>query len=267
MQHRFFIFRLSLTIRKTLEVILLYLTVFIFNQMSLPSHRVVEGVEEQEQKGFLLKLKSLYLRIYNLFGCLILFMNRLSRLSCNAFTHFILYCCIFVYCIFNHSILNVFLLLLVCCDVLSLKNVEQYTSKHIPTAIKQTETTPTVPSNRRLSLSPSRINIAYERVSLYDDASYSNWITLFPNMTIRSFLYWSFCLLFIIRHFFLLFSNKELKTASLTIRCIVYAINGGLNQSNSVYYEYFLFLFMAMLNHVLFITLFEIEFTHSYPGE
>lgn len=175
-----------------------------------------------------------------------------------------------LYCILYHSFINILIFLLVCVDALSLKNVEQYTSTQLSSFEEQTESEDLQdeePPVQRLSVSPSRITIAYEKASLYDDASYSNWITLFPNMTIRAWMYWILCVLFLVRHFFLLFSRKQLESASLPIRCVIYFLNGGLNKSTSIFYEFFLLLAVAMLNHVFIEFLFDLELDYSSSGD
>ena len=184
--------------------------------------------------------------------------NRIIHFSCNVFIHILLHGCIVVYCMFNHSILNILIVLILFLDTVNLKNVNEYASTSLPSIIKQGSVQTTNTSNthrrksldRRYSFSAASIGNAYEKVSLQDDASYSTWILLFPNMTIRSFLYDCLCLLLLIRHFFLLFSEKTLNDSSSFIHHVIYLLNGGHSNASILFYEYFLMLAVCVLNHV-----------------
>lgn len=174
---------------------------------------------------------------------------RLSRLSCSLLVHLLLYAVTIVYCIFNHSLINALLMILVYIDVIALQNVEQYAIKHLPFLTKKSNQTEKSRLKRQLSIS---VDSAYERISLHDEASYSNWISLFPNMSIRSLLYICFCVLLLARHMMNLFTQEVLVSSSLVWHRVIYALNGGLSISSSIYYEVILCILISFLNHVVY---------------
>lgn len=180
------------------------------------------------------------------YDCIILF--RLSCLSCNLLVHLLLYAVTIVYCIFNHSLINAFLMVLVCIDVIALQNVEQYAIKHLPFLTKKSNHTDKPRLKRQLSIS---VDSAYERISLHDEASFSNWISLFPNMRIRSLLYICFCIQLLIKHMINLFTREVLVSSSPFWHRVIYALNGGLSFSSSIYYELILCILVSFLNHVV----------------
>ena len=176
--------------------------------------------------------------------------NRISNLSCNLFMNCFLYLLICYYCKEYYSILNTLILLLMCIDALNLQNMEQFSTSLSRKQASQQKKQQSPDLKRRRSFS-SIVSSAFVEISLQDDTSYSNWLNLYPSLLSRSVLYWIFCLQFLVKHFFLLFSKHDLDDSSSLCHHLIYALNGGYSNSLTMYYEFILYFFIAFLSHVL----------------
>lgn len=160
-----------------------------------------------------------------------------------------LYMLICYYCKEYYSIINTIILLLMCIDALNLQNMEQFSLSLSRKHSSQQKKQQTPELKRRRSFS-SLVSSAFVEVSLQDDTSYTNWLSLYPSLLSHSVLYWIFCLQFLIKHFFLLFSKDDLDSSSSLCHHLIYALNGGYPNSLTMYYEFILYFFIAFLSHV-----------------
>ena len=174
--------------------------------------------------------------------------------------HLFFYFVVLVYITVNYSLLNLVLILLIIMDVLSLQNIQKYalSISSLPSRPRrrfvfcnhqeEEEQGRRSRSDTRSSGSTLLTNAPKNEVhvSLNEDAHFSYWAALLPNVKIRYAIYWWFVLFLLLKLIFINVGNKWWEQRPQWGRILIYFINGGLNQYSNVLFEYGVLLFVSM---------------------
>lgn len=193
-------------------------------------------------------------------------------LSCSVLGHMFFYFVVLVYVTINFSLLNLVLILLIILDVLSLQNIQKYalSISSLPSRPRrrsvfcsrqdEEEQYRISRSDTRSSGSTLLTNAPNNEVhvSLNEDAHFSFWAALLPNITIRYAIYWWFVLFLLLKLIFINVGNRWWEQSPEWARILIYMINGGLNQYPNVLFEYGVLLFVSLSCNVGFMSFDEV---------
>lgn len=190
-------------------------------------------------------------------------------LSCSVLGHLFFYFIILAYIAVNFSLLNLVLILLLIIDVLSLRNIQKYalSISSLPSRPRrrsvfcsrqdEEEQYRVSRSDTRSSGSTLLCNDPNREVhvSLNEDAHFSFWAALLPNVTVRYAIYWWFVLFLLLKLIFINVGDRWWKESPQWAHILIYMVNGGLNQYPNVLFEYAVLLFVSMSCNVIVIDL------------
>lgn len=190
-------------------------------------------------------------------------------LSCSVLGHLFFYFIILAYIAVNFSLLNLVLILLLIIDVLSLRNIQKYalSISSLPSRPRrrsvfcsrqdEEEQYRVSRSDTRSSGSTLLCNDPNREVhvSLNEDAHFSFWAALLPNVTVRYAIYWWFVLFLLLKLIFINVGDRWWEQSPQWAHILIYMVNGGLNQYPNVLFEYAVLLFVSMSCNVTVIDL------------
>ena len=179
--------------------------------------------------------------------------NLSTNILCHSFFHFL----IFAYCIVNPSVLNIILLLLQVADILSIKTLPEFSQekeKQVSCRRKQISYSVTPkrisdPTCKLLSCTTDNVS-GIERTLLYGDKNSYTWLRLYPAIWVRKAIFFFFAGVLLLRLFFAVLGHRDWEGLSLTLRQIIYAINGGESAFHTITLEYIVMVFITFVNMV-----------------
>lgn len=149
------------------------------------------------------------------------------------------------------------LLLLQVVDILSIQTLPEFSQekeKQMSCRRKQTSylITPKSSSDPTCNLLSCTTDNASctERILLYGDENSYTWLRLYPAIWVRKALFFFFAGVLLLRLFFALLRHRDWEGLSLTLRQMIYAINGGESAFHTITFEYIVMVFITFVNMV-----------------
>lgn len=177
--------------------------------------------------------------------------GRIRYLTGSVLGHFLLYLVILAYCVINSSVFNALLLLLLLLDIFHLRTWKDIsTEKEGYGERKQSGFCKDNPSWQTLSRTDLLLETEPPSSQVEGDESPYTWFLFFPSLKIRSLflLFFSFSLL--VKLFFSIVSISWLQSLPLTLRKLVYLVNGGLNAYPAIVLECAIVIMLTIYNSV-----------------